>query len=204
MGCAPIGLSSHEAAHHPGAAPRQLSRRISSDGCGFRASVAAGRRASRQNRLMARLTDEQRAQRAATRRRNEALAVEAENERQEIKRSEWVANGTWLTRQELDDGVPCRGCGLPIVDGWGARPALSDLTASQRAEHDADEAAYAARHPDCRSHRWTLSDSRTQHCGFCCPPPPLSTAQIDQISRIVNGQFVLRVGGQQTRALVAR
>lgn len=32
-----------------------------------------------------------------------------------------------------------------------------------------------------------MSGSRTTHCGYCCPPPPLSEQQIADISRIMSG-----------------
>lgn len=71
---------------------------------------------------MATLTDEQKEQRAMTRRRNEALAAEAEHERTEARHSDWKENGTRPTREELEAGVPCRGCGQPIIDGRGNSP----------------------------------------------------------------------------------
>lgn len=120
---------------------------------------------------MTKLTEEQRSQRAATRRRKEALIAEDVYERDEAKRLEWQTNGTRLTRKELEAGVACRGCGLPIVDRLGSWPAHSQLTPEERVEYDAAAADYRARHGDCHAHRWTMSGSRTQHCGFCCPPP---------------------------------
>jgi hypothetical protein len=135
---------------------------------------------------MATRTDEQKAAQAAKRRRKDALAAEAEHERNEAKRREWEANGTRLSGEELEAGVPCRGCGLPIIDGLGDRPPLLKLTEAERAEFDAADAYYLARHRSCHSHRWSMSGSRTQHCGYCCPPPPLSRDQIEQISRILS------------------
>jgi hypothetical protein len=135
---------------------------------------------------MATRTDEQKAAQAEKRRRKEALAAEAEYERNEAKRREWEVNGTRLSREELEAGVPCRGCGLPIIDGSGDRPPLLKLTEAERAEFDAADADYRARHGSCHSHRWSMSGSRTQHCGYCFPPPPLSREQIDQITRILS------------------
>ncbi|MBB5808924.1 hypothetical protein F4560_008692 [Saccharothrix ecbatanensis] len=48
------------------------------------------------------------------------------------------------------------------------------------------EAEYNRRHADCRSHRWTLQGSRATHCGYCCPPPPLSEEQVATIREIFN------------------
>ena len=72
-------------------------------------------------------------------------------------------------------------CDLPILDRLGSWPALSQLTPAERVEYDAAAADYRARHGDCHAHRWTMSGSRMQHCGFCCPPPPLSREQIDSV-----------------------
>ena len=135
---------------------------------------------------MATRTEEQKAAQAAKRRLKEALAAEAEYERNDARRREWETKGTRLSREELEAGMPCRGCGLPIIDGLGDRPPLLKLTEAERAEFDAADADYLARHGDCHSHRWSMSGSRTQHCGYCCPPPPLSRDQVEQISRILS------------------
>ncbi len=82
--------------------------------------------------------------------------------------------------------MACRGCGLPIVDRLGSWPALSQLTPEERVGYDAADTDYKARHANCRSHRWTMSGSRIQHCGFCCPPPPPSRDQIDSVSRLLS------------------
>ncbi|MCZ2811798.1 hypothetical protein O2W15_10145 [Modestobacter sp. VKM Ac-2979] len=66
---------------------------------------------------MAQVTEEQKAQRAAARRRSSALAAEEDDLRHERKRREWDANCTQLTRDAIETGVPCRGCGHPIIDG---------------------------------------------------------------------------------------
>jgi hypothetical protein len=58
------------------------------------------------------------------------------------------------------------------------------MTPEQREEYDREEARYLERHGECHSHRWSMQGSRTLHCGYCCPPPPLSHKQIEQISRI--------------------
>ncbi|MGE0307165.1 MAG: hypothetical protein AB7Q27_15560 [Acidimicrobiia bacterium] len=120
---------------------------------------------------MAKLTEEQKAQRAATRRRNEALAAEVEHERREAKHKEWRETGAYLTREELEAGEACRGCGLPGMDRLGDWPRPKDRTPEQQAAYDAAEADFRDRHPDCRSHRWSMSGSRSTHCGSCCPPP---------------------------------
>lgn len=134
---------------------------------------------------MAKLTEEQRTQRATARRRSAALAAEQDALRQESKRQEWDANGTRLTRDEMEAGVPCRGCGQPIIDGLGDWPPLMKLTEQEKREYDAAQADFAARHKDCRGHRWSLSGSRALHCGYCCPPPPLSERQLERLSSLL-------------------
>ena len=62
--------------------------------------------------------------------------------------------------------------------------ARSPRARRSRHEHDSADADFRARHRDCRSHRWSMSGSRTAHCGICCPPPPLSQQQIEKIRTI--------------------
>lgn len=88
---------------------------------------------------------------------------------------------------EFKAGHPCRGCGEPILDGLGGWPPLLRVTSEERAEHDAEETRYKERHGKCRAVRWTVSGSRTQHCGQCCPPPPLSEEQAKVIKEILLG-----------------
>lgn len=59
------------------------------------------------------------------------------------------------------------------------------LTPEQKIEYDADQAKYKKMHPDCDAHRWSMSGSRTTHCGSCCPPIPMSPEQYEDISRIL-------------------
>jgi hypothetical protein len=132
------------------------------------------------------VNDEQRAQRALKRQRARALAAEAEHERTEARLRDWVVNGTRLTRKELEAGEPCRGCGLPMIDGRGSWPALLKLSSRERAEYDAAEANYKARHGDCRASRWSISGSRSTHCSYCCPPPPLSKRQVEQLASLLS------------------
>lgn len=91
-----------------------------------------------------------------------------------------------MSRAELEAGEHCRGCGLPLLDDLGNWPPLSQLTAEQQAEYEHASAAFLERHHGCRSHRWSLSGHRTEHCGYCCPPPPMSGRQIEQISQILS------------------
>lgn len=136
---------------------------------------------------MAKLTDEQKVQRAATRRRKEANAAEAEHERREAKQREWRETGAYLTREELEAGEACRGCGLPVLDRLGDWPWPTDRTPEEQAAYEAAEADFRERHPECSAARWSLSGSRLTHCFNCCPPHPLHQSQIDVIASILLG-----------------
>ncbi|MCE7009977.1 hypothetical protein LWC34_45300 [Kibdelosporangium philippinense] len=134
---------------------------------------------------MAKLTEEEKARRALNRRRKAALEAEEDAIRWEEKQREWDANGTRLTWAELVARVPCRGCGLPVIDGRGGWPALLAMDDEQRAEYEAADADFKERHADCRSHRWSMEGSATAHCGFCCPPPPLSEDQLAAVASVL-------------------
>lgn len=134
---------------------------------------------------MAKLSEEEKARRATNRRQHAAVLAEEEDARQTRKRQEWIANGTYLNRAELEARVPCRGCGQPIIDDLGQWPPLMKLDDEQKRDYEAADAAFKSRHPDCHSSRWSMAGSRTTHCSFCCPPPPLSERQIQQLSAIL-------------------
>lgn len=134
---------------------------------------------------MAKLTDEQKAERAAKRQLTNALKEEARAQRDEAKRREWREKGMYLTREQAATGALCRGCGLPVIDNLGNWPGTMYLTPEQKVEYDADQALHEAMHPDCDAHRWSMSGSRATHCGYCCPPIPLSPEQYEHISRIL-------------------
>lgn len=136
---------------------------------------------------MVALTNEQKRARAETRRRNNALKAENDALRQEAKRLEWHEKDMFLTRDQALAGAACRGCGLPVIDGLGSFPPLMRLSAEERVEYDAAETRYKQMHPDCRSHRWSMQGSRTTHCGFCCPPTPLSESQLEAVAQIFRG-----------------
>jgi hypothetical protein len=137
---------------------------------------------------MTKLSEEEKARRAMDRRRRRAVLAEEEAARQTRKRREWVANGTYLSRGELDARVPCRGCGQSIIDGLGAWPPLMKLDDEQKRDYVAADAAFKSRHPDCHASRWSMAGSRTTHCSFCCPPPPLSEGQIQKIKTILSSR----------------
>lgn len=92
-------------------------------------------------------------------------------------------NDDRLSWEELVGGVPCQGCGQPI---------LGDETSQRDREPWADyrermkpiEEEFRLSHPEHGSSR-TVGGGPI-HCSRCCPPPPLSPEQIAQISRILN------------------
>lgn len=141
---------------------------------------------------MAQMISEQGEQRALLRARRAAEAAEEEDRRLEERRRQWQREGAYLSRAELEAGELCRGCGQPLLDGLGGwyPLKLNQLTPEQRAEYDRADVLFRDRHGDCRSHRWSLSGHRATHCGYCCPPPPLSDRQIEQIAQILSSARV--------------
>ncbi|GAA3610113.1 hypothetical protein [Agrococcus terreus] len=61
------------------------------------------------------------------------------------------------------------------------------LTPEQKVEYEADQAKYKEMHPNCDAHRWSKSRSRATHCGYCCPPIPMSPEQYEKISKFLLG-----------------
>jgi hypothetical protein len=90
--------------------------------------------------FVARMTDDQRAQRALLRARREAVAVEEDDGRLEERRQQWHREGSYLTRAEVGAGELCRGCGEPLLDGLGDWCPLNQLAPADRAELDRAEA----------------------------------------------------------------
>lgn len=91
-----------------------------------------------------------------------------------------------LTWEAYMAGEPCPGCGRPYRDEerWEFRGTMH-MTNAERARYDAEEARYTEDHGDCHAVRHSVSGSLTMHCGKCCPPPPLSPAQIEHLRRIL-------------------
>ncbi|WP_316739064.1 hypothetical protein [Streptomyces sp. MK7] len=133
---------------------------------------------------MAKLTEEQRRQRAAKRAQRAALDAEAEDQRRRERDGLWKREGTRLTWAEYVAGEPCRGCGSPMRDDLGSWPPLMKMSESEKREYDEADRRFRERHTDCRAARWSVDGSRVTHCCFCCPPPPLSAKQIEGIAKI--------------------
>lgn len=131
------------------------------------------------------LTEEQKVARTEKHRMINALREEARAHRDEAKQREWREKAMYMTRDQAAAGEPCRGCGLPVIDNLGDWPGTMHLTDEQRVIYDDDQARYREMHLNCDAHRWSMSGSRATHCGYCCPPVPLSPAQYENIQRIL-------------------
>lgn len=130
------------------------------------------------------LTNEQKAARAARREMKKALEAESRAHRSEARNREWAEKEMYLSWEELIAGKPCQGCGLPVVDDQGGWSSLLHRSDKEQVEYDVAEARYRDMHAECGSHRWSISGSRTKHCGYCCPPPPISESQRATLARI--------------------
>ncbi|MBK4347672.1 hypothetical protein [Lacisediminihabitans changchengi] len=131
------------------------------------------------------LTEQQKQARAEKRRMMNALKEEARAHRDEARRIEWREKGMHLTREQAAAGEPCRGCGLPVIDNLGDWGGTMYLTPEQRSDYDAEQAKYRKMHPNCDAHRWSMQGSRATHCGYCCPPLPMSREQSEHIGRLL-------------------
>ncbi|MGO1510427.1 MAG: hypothetical protein ACTHW4_07630 [Actinomycetales bacterium] len=90
-----------------------------------------------------------------------------------------------LTWERYAAGDPCPGCGLPYRDEepWEFKGTMY-FTDEERTRYEAEEARFMEAHAECHSSRHSVSGSLTMHCMKCCPPPPLSPRQIEELSRI--------------------
>lgn len=140
---------------------------------------------------MANLSNDEKQRRTLARRTESAPAAETEAHRQEAKHRRWADEGSRLTRAELEAGVCCRGCGLPVIDELGDWPPLMLLTDEEQTERENANRAFASRHPDCKSARWSMSGSRATPCSDCCPPPPLGDQQIEALARLLRSAAVI-------------
>lgn len=114
----------------------------------------------------------------------EALEAESRAQRSEARNREWAEKEMYLSREELIAGKPCHGCGLPVVDDHGNWSPSLYRSDKEQIEYDVAEARYREMHTECGSHPWSMSGSRTMHCGYCCPPPPISESQRATLARL--------------------
>jgi hypothetical protein len=115
------------------------------------------------------------------------LKEEARVRAREAMRVEWQDKGMYLSREQAAASELCRACELPVIDNLGDWPPLMQLTEQQRRDREAADSVFAQRHRNCHAHSWSMEGSRATHCGLCCPPLPLSSSQVETISRILNG-----------------
>lgn len=90
-----------------------------------------------------------------------------------------------LTRDEFEAGVPCPGCGLPLVDGYGMPRFERERTPEQQADYEREQARWEEQHGECKLGRWSTEGSLAMHCWGCCPPPPLSQEQREAVESIL-------------------
>jgi hypothetical protein len=129
---------------------------------------------------------QRKADRAAARARNDALAAEDQHRLREAQRALWTREGMWLTLEQINAGEPCRGCGLVVNDRRGDWGGTMYLSPEDKAEYDAADDAWRERHGDCHAGRWSLSGSRSTHCMHCCPPPPIPDGAAENLARILS------------------
>jgi hypothetical protein len=91
-----------------------------------------------------------------------------------------------LTCEPYVAGEPCPGCGVPYRDDepWESKGTMH-FTEEERARYDAEEVRFKALPGDCHAIRHRVSGSLTTHCGNCCPSPPLSPHQIENLARLL-------------------
>lgn len=133
---------------------------------------------------MAKLTEEQKRQRAAKRALRSALEAETDDRRRRERDERWKREGTRLSWADYTAGEPCRGCGEPMYDGLGDWYPLMKLSESEKREYEEANQRFRERHADCRDGRWSISGSRVTHCCFCCPPPPMGPKQMEKLARL--------------------
>lgn len=77
-------------------------------------------------------------------------------------------------------GDPCRACGRALL----GEPTLGTDEESL-ARIDADNAEFRAEHAACNMGVWRLENNRVEHCHLCCPFPPLSPTQRDELRQLL-------------------
>ncbi|HIW30330.1 MAG TPA: transposase [Candidatus Luteococcus avicola] len=85
-----------------------------------------------------------------------------------------------LTHEAYAAGEACRACGRALL----GEPALGTDEESL-ALIDADNAEFRAEHTACNMGVWRLENNRVEHCHLCCPFPPLSPTQRDELRQLL-------------------
>lgn len=109
-----------------------------------------------------------------------ALLSESWAQAAEAKRMERAGDDLQLTYEAYAAGEPCRACGRALL----GEPALGTDEESL-ALIDADNAEFRAEHTACNMGVWRLENNRVEHCHLCCPFPPLSPTQRDELRQLL-------------------
>ncbi|SMX70252.1 Putative transposase of IS4/5 family (DUF4096) [Brevibacterium aurantiacum] len=112
--------------------------------------------------------------------RSRALLSESWAQAEEAKRVERAGNVLQLPYEAYAAGQPCRACGRALL----GEPALGTDEESL-ALIDADNAEFRAEHKACNMGVWRLEGNRVEHCHLCCPFPPLSPTQRDELRQLL-------------------
>ena len=111
---------------------------------------------------------------------NRALLSESWTQAEEAKRMERAGDDLQLPYEAYAAGEPCRACGRALL----GEPALGTDEESL-ARIDADNADFRAEHAACNMGVWRLENNRVEHCHLCCPFPPLSPAQRNELRQLL-------------------
>ena len=109
-------------------------------------------------------------------------------------------NAAALTYDEYRAGEPCPGCSRPLRDPeiWVFRGTMN-FTDAEQARWEREDADYSRLHGDCHSMRWRMQYSLTHHCTECCPYPPMSPEQEEELARMIRCSRERRKKIPQTR-----
>lgn len=102
-----------------------------------------------------------------------------------------------LTWEEFIGGASCRGCGRGFVGAPEWKPVLT-RSPEEAVAIEREEAVFRELHPDCHTVSWRYGPTGVTHCSECCPPPPLSPRQGEQIARII-ADIVIRINEDEAR-----
>lgn len=112
--------------------------------------------------------------------RSSALLSESWAQAEKTKRVEWAGNVPQLAYEAYAAGEPCRACGRALL----GESALG-TDAESLALIDAANTEFRAEHEACNMGVWHLADNRVEHCHLCCPFPPLSPTQRDELRQLL-------------------
>lgn len=112
--------------------------------------------------------------------RSRALLSESWAQAEEAKRRERAGDDLQLPYEAYAAGEPCRACGRALL----GEPAPG-TDEEGLARIDADNAEFRAAHTSCNMGVWRLENNRVEHCHLCCPYPPLSPAQRDELRQLL-------------------